>query len=174
MKSIDSVKILRNSYGNIPSESGYYTWWFDRDGTNIILNALNNSKLHRFQKRKINGKNYYALYFGIGADLRQRFKWHVLQRHSASAVKSGYLSTLRQSLSAILGKNMTKGGYCVDCFMDAHCWWEFTTTDNKSSAEYEEKKELNTNYYILNIKDNNVVEKKTINLLKDLRKRFKR
>ena len=174
MKSIDSVKILRNSYGNIPSESGYYTWWFDRDGTNIILNALNNSKLHRFQKRKINGKNYYALYFGIGANLRQRFKWHVLQRHSVSAVKSGYLSTLRQSLSAILGKDMTTGGSCVNCFMDDHCWWEFTTTKDKNSAEKEEKEELSTNYYILNIKDNNVVGKNTINLLKDLRKRFKK
>ena len=58
--------------------------------------------------------------------------------------------------------------------MDDHCWWEFTTTKDKNSAEKEEKEELSTNYYILNIKDNNVVGKNTINLLKDLRKRFKK
>ena len=50
---------------------------------------------------------YYCLYVGIAIkeSIRARLNWHVNQCHSESAVKSGTLSTLRQTLSSLAAGN---------------------------------------------------------------------
>ena len=49
--------------------------------------------------------------------MRSRLDWHVNQINTPYAVKSGFLSTLRQSLAAVLGTEMTDTDG-VNAFMD--------------------------------------------------------
>ena len=110
-------------------------------------------KLDKIQKRDIDGEEYWALYFGISNDMLGRAKWHILQKHSKSAVKYGTLSTLRQSLSALLDIDMSFSEEDVNMFMDNNCYWEWEYTDN---AKEEEKNELHSDdkCYPLNIQEN--------------------
>ena len=48
------------------------------------------------------------LYVGIANSLRERLHWHVCQNHTPSAIRSGFLSTLRFTLSALLGESLIK------------------------------------------------------------------
>ena len=41
------------------------------------------------------------VYVGIAKSMRQRLVWHTTQKHFPSAVRSGFLSTLRQTLAGL-------------------------------------------------------------------------
>ena len=173
------VKTLRDNLSkrssSVPSIPGYYIWWFDKEGTDLIASALkDNASVKLFQKKKIRGRIYYALYLGIAKNLLDRIKWHICQNHSCSSIKSGYLSTLRQSISAILKKDMSSSECKVNAFFDDHCYWEYFQTNDLQTAESEEIKELGKEYYILNIQKNKVVNKDTKTRLKQLRKKYKK
>ncbi len=159
---------------NINREPGYYIWWFDEAGTNIILAPLKGLlDFSKITKKKFHGKDYYALYYGISKDLYARIKWHISQVHSASAVKSGYLSTLRQTISALLGKDMTKSEKDVNDFMDKHCILEYDYCLSEYKAKEKEKAELQKNYYPLNIHSNKCVPKTVRSELSRIRNRHK-
>jgi hypothetical protein len=103
------VNILREQLSNrnsgIGKESGVYRWWFKKEAAEILISKLPLSadEQARIAKRIIDDEEYWALYFGISNDMLGRAKWHILQTHSASAVKHGTLSTLRQTISAFIG-----------------------------------------------------------------------
>ena len=113
MKNFSKVSLLRDQLMNgesvISNREGIYCWWFKKNSAEIILRklGLDESEINRIQKRDIEGEEYWALYFGISNDMLGRAKWHILQKHSVSAVKHGTLSTLRQSLSALLDIDMS-------------------------------------------------------------------
>lgn len=182
MNNILPVKEIRKLIGSgqLPVEErpGVYTWWFKESEAESIMRKLGLLNfMDRLMVRKINGENYYALYFGIAggkSGLLGRIKWHVCQKHTASTVKSGYLSTLRKTICAINGCDMTKGESITNEVMDRNCYWEWWYTKNEEDAETIEKQELCTHYYPLNIKDNKLVDKDTINLLKKLRTKYKK
>jgi hypothetical protein len=90
-----------------------------------------------------------------------RAKWHILQKHSVSAVKYGTLSTLRQSLSALLDIDMSFSEEDINMFMDNNCYWEWEYTDN---SKIEETNALRSNdkCYPLNIQENLTVGKDII------------
>lgn len=169
------VKQLKNDIAQICRKPGCYTWWFDEDGKSTILaplaDLLDFSKL---TKKKIDGKDYYALYFGISKDLHARIKWHISQSHKQSAVKSGYLSTLRQTISALLGFDMTKSENEVNEFMNQHCILEYYYCKSEDDAREKEKLELQNNYYPLNIHSNKGVPKQARSELSRIRNRHKR
>ena len=102
-----------------------------------------------------------------------RAKWHILQKHSVSAVKHGTLSTLRQSLSALLDIDMSFSEEDINMFMDNNCYWEWEYTDN---SKIEETNALRSNdkCYPLNIQDNLTVGKDIIKNLKRIRKEHKK
>lgn len=100
-------------------------------------------------------------------------RWHMTQQHSLSAVQSGYLSTLRQTLSALLGKDMTKAEQDVNDFIGKNCYWQWEYTDTPEEAEDREQHELRTNYYPLNIQGNKTVSPEIIGTLKGLRQKYK-
>ena len=169
MKNIKSIKELRNDLSCVEKKTGCYIWWFDENGKDILLKELPGVDKSRIQRKG----NYYALYYGIAKDCRQRINWHINQKHSISAVKSGYLSTLRQTLSALLGKDMTCSEKDVNNFMDTHCCWSWEYTPSREIAEDIESAELSAqskNCYPLNIQKNNTVSRDVIQKLSELRK----
>lgn len=168
----DSVINLRtNNFVKVNREPGCYKWWFREECVRDLLAPLNP---HIDYNRLIHdGNGFVALYFGIAKDLNVRANWHICQKHSLSSVRSGFLSTLRQSLSALLGVDMTQSEQTLNDFMDEYCEWEWMVTASYADAKTIEQNELSTNYYPLNIQGNKVVDSKVIKALKALRKKHK-
>ena len=50
-----------------------------------------------------------------------RAKWHVTQKDSISAIKRGFISTLRQTISALLDEDMSKSTDSINQLMDNNC-----------------------------------------------------
>lgn len=179
MNNIEKVSNLRQriharKFGVLPIP-GIYRWWFCESDAKSILNKIGINCFGKIQKRVIDGETYYALYFGISKDLRSRFIWHISQKHSISNVKNGTLSTLRQTISAVLSKDMTRSETDVNNLMD-NCYLEWDYVDKPEEIE---KDELSKSDYIypLNIQNNVGVakfDKQVLNTLKKLRKQHKK
>ena len=173
-KMIKSVAELTNdNFEKVEACPGIYTWWFQESCVDKLLEQLGAVEKKRIQQCTIGGSKYYALYFGIAKSCRQRARWHMAQRHTQSSVQSGYLSTLRQTLSALLGYDMTKAEKKVNDFIGENCYWQWEYTATREEAEDREQHELRTNYYPLNIQGNKVVPPDIIGTLKGLRKKYK-
>ncbi len=172
----ESVKNLRDcKCSTVDNCPGYYIWWFREDCVKDLLAPLRSVDYSRLIS---DGKGYVALYVGIvekeNSTLRRRALWHICDDHSASKVKAGTLSTLRQTISALLGVDMTLSERAVNDFMDRNCEWEWFPTKSGEEAKAKEAEELRTNYYPLNIRDNRVVDPDTITASKKLRKEFRK
>ena len=175
----EEVSLLRENKEyrrRVDKRPGIYRWWFEEEVARKLLDKAFHDAVDysRIDVRTIGCKRYLALYFGISKDMRGRFKWHACQHHSASTVKHGTLSTLRHTLCALLGVDMSAGEGCVNSFMDTNCLWEWEYVGSQQEAEDREKKELSTVYYPLNIQNNKAVSKELIQRLKKLRKRCKK
>ena len=100
--------------------------------------------------------NLYCIYIGIAEreSIRNRLNWHVNQDHKPSAIKSGYLSTLRQSLSSILSQNQ-KDEEVTNQFIDK-LYIEYFEVDEETEGKLREieKEEMEKHLYILNIQGN--------------------
>ncbi len=174
-KMIESVETLKkDKFASVETRPGVYTWWFRSSSVNRLLAPLGTIETKRIQRQVIDGEEYCALYFGIAKSCRQRARWHMSQHHSDSSVRSGYLSTLRQTLSALLGKDMTKAEKAVNDFIGKNCYWQWETMGSRKEAEDREQHELRTNYYPLNIQGNKAVPPSIIAKLSDLRQRHKK
>lgn len=178
MKNIVKVSVLRElliqKQSGIENRKGVYCWWFSSDAAKDLLSqlGLTQSDISRIQVRLMeDGKEYWALYFGISKDMLSRAKWHILQRHTVSAVKYGTLSTLRQTISALLNTPMSVSEDAVNAFIDSNCYWEWEYDDNPEDREH---RALSSPVcYPLNIKDNKTINKYVISLLKRLRRLHK-
>ena len=125
--------------------------------------------------KEIDGREYIAIYFGISKDLNGRIKWHICQNHTAGSVRSGFLSTLRQSLSALLNNDMSKSQHLVNNFIDDNCYLEYENTLTHKDAENIEKTELSQEYYYpLNIAGAKSTPQYVKDNLKKLRKTHKK
>ncbi len=178
MKHMESVKELRplieGRNNPVEKEPGVYRWWFKRDKALELLKSYPNLDVCRLQTHEIAGEVYVALYFGISKDMKQRAKWHVCQHHIPSAVSSGFLSTLRQTLSALLKVDMSKSEDAVNIFMDKNCYWEWDYTATLLEAKGIEHSELTQSEYCypLNIQGNKTVSVQWLELLKEMRKMY--
>lgn len=166
--------MLKSRTCKISKGPGVYRWWIDSQGTEKITSALRSIDLSKLQKRTIDNKTFYALYFGIAKDLRMRLNWHINQHHTASAIRSGYLSTLRCTFSALLGLDCSKSEDAVNDFQDMHCCVEFEDLPSRETAEGIEKTELRSKYYPLNLQGNKVVDKVILHDLSKLRTKTKK
>jgi hypothetical protein len=172
---IKSVKALRDErFASVEKKSGVYTWWFKKSCLSNLLKALPTFNISKLQHKKIDNTDYYALYFGIAKSCRERASWHMSQHHSVSSVRSGYLSTLRQTLSALLGKNMTEAEETVNGFIEDNCFWEWQYTTSREEAHDIEAVELGKNLYPLNIQGNKMVPREVSHALSALRKEYKK
>ena len=168
------VKSIRTHLNELPQTPVVYKWWFKEipqavsGHTKISLKAI--------AKRKFSGTTYYALYVGIGVDCRMRFKWHINQKHTQSNVKYGVLSTLRQTLSALLGIDMTQSEQAVNDYIDRNCLIEWQAYPNYTKTQLEniETQTIKNGYYPLNIVKNRTMDKSWLKDLKALRKNYKK
>lgn len=164
------------------TKPGYYKWWAAEEQLNILLNKLeltiaNIGPIE--EKQNVNGR-FYCIYIGIAVkeSVRSRLDWHINQTHTRAQVENGTLSTFRQTVSCLVGKDMLDKK-ATDTFID-ELFVEYFLLDCavKSQEAYamarkEECLALNSQYlYLLNIQENkhkNAQNKK----LRDLRKRAK-
>lgn len=174
LKNLCSVKDIRveiNSNNKfITNAPGVYRWWFKKGSISYLPENCN------IEEQNIDGEIYQALYFGISKKLYSRIKWHITQNHTPSSVKSGFLSTLRQTISAILHKEMTQSQGCINKFIDKNCYLEWEESISYQEAKKIETEELHNPYYNypLNIANNKSTSKDFIKNLKTLRKNLKK
>ena len=171
-----SVKILKEQdprFTSIPKESGIYRWWFPKETAQQLLSSIHGIETNRICKEVIQGEEYWCLYFGIAKDLRQRIRWHACQKHTASAVKHGILSTLRQSISALLQLDQTMSTDKVSELLE-RCYWDWLSTASKEDAKIIEKREITKGYFPINIQENKSVAPTVLAQLKSLRKEHKK
>ena len=175
MKYIKSIKELRSLIKDgkldIDNTPGIYRWWFKEEGALKLLENLPPINDALYLERFIEGEKYLALYFGISKTIRDRIKWHICQNHTPSTVESGYLSTLRQTISALLHEKMTASQDALNDFIDNKCYLEWDYATNKQEAEEIENKELSQQQYAypLNIAKNETVSKEHLKALSKLR-----
>ena len=177
LKNLEKVSVLKQQIQqkscSVPKSPGVYRWWFTEEDTQLLMKSFgNNLCWNRIDQRKIDGATYYALYVGISKDLLGRIKWHATQKHSASAVKSGYLSTLRQSVSALLGKDQSKSEKCVSALLE-RCYWEWDVMQNPEVWEKQELQQPDY-YYPINLQHNQSFPKQLQDVLSKLRKCYKK
>ena len=159
-----SVKLLKEQdprFTSIPKEPGIYRWWFPKETAQQLLSSIHGIETNRICKEVIQGEEYWCLYFGIAKDLRQRIRWHACQKHTASAVKHGILSTLRQSISALLQLDQTTSTDKVSELLE-RCYWDWLST------------EVSKGYFPINIQENKSVAPTVLAQLKSLRKKHKK
>lgn len=171
-----SVKLLKEQdprFTSIPKEPGIYRWWFPKETAQQLLSSIHGIETNRICKEVIQGEEYWCLYFGIAKDLRQRIRWHACQKHTASAVKHGILSTLRQSISALSQLDQTTSTDKVSELLE-RCYWDWLSTASKEDAKIIEKREITKGYFPINIQENKSVAPTVLAQLKSLRKKHKK
>jgi hypothetical protein len=116
-----------------------YRWWFPEDFVVALIDKSKNLEKSDLEPKKINGDNYYALYFGQSKDGLTRFKAHT----------SGN-STLRRTLDAIC-KDLTRRDI-KNLIND--CYFEWVEVDNENLLECLEAMCIVSGKYPLNIEGN--------------------
>lgn len=174
---IESVKNLRRQITDANSPV-LYKWWFKYDKRiwdKFVSNGIDTARL---EVRNIDGEDYYALYVGIGTSCISRFRWHIIPSvpHTPSAAKAGTISTLRQTLCALMGIKMVKGEQYVNNYIDSNCVIEWNTLSPNISREElksEEKKTIQGGYYPLNIQENTSLPKEWLDYLRKIRSQYR-
>ena len=154
-----------------------YQWWFRVDGASVLLAAIGeDQKNMKIAREIIEGSEYLGLYTGKGKSCRQRFDWHVRQHHDARTVRHGFLSTLRQTLSALLGYNAVDAEHVINDFIDQYCYLDWTCYPGCSKDQLSklEKDRIREGYFPLNIQSNPNVPKEIIKVLRTMRRLSKR
>ena len=179
MQYLDKVSELRkrleNRTNSIKKDGGVYCWWFKREVAQTLLKELplTQDELSKIQRREIEGEEYWALYFGISRDMLGRAKWHITKKHKPTAVKYGTVSTLRNTLGALCGIDMSKSEKVVNDLMDENCYWEW---EYDKEYKVRETNELSSKdkCYPLNIQENKTISKEVLITLSRLRSLHKK
>lgn len=178
MKNIEKISSIRASIKSLSNDSVVYMWWFKKDCVDSLLKPLSVSiATLNLEHKVIYGVDYYCLYVGIGQSCKERFNWHINQEHSESTINSGVLSTLRNTLSALLGLDCSKSMNAVNDFIDTNCNLEWDLYPSKSKKELEEieSKLINGDFQRpLNIQGNENMPKESLSKLTELRKLHKK
>lgn len=167
MSVVCSAKDLRSKINlkEVPNCPGYYKWWAIKGDVLLILNSLGvgvtDDIIGEIEKKEINGKIYYCIYVGIAVreSLRSRLNWHINQVNKPNNVASGTLSTLRQSIAALFGKDMADNDATnrfidklqVEYFSSKH---EIKSQAAKNEIEAIENNMMKEHLCILNIQKN--------------------
>ena len=181
-KNITKAISLRNpeELNKIHSKPGYYKWWVSRNYLDFLLDALQVS-FEDIEKVLEAKDDLFCVYVGIAAkeSVRQRLNWHVNDPHTASRVRNGTLSTLRQTISSIVAHNQYDKA-ATDSFIDSMFveWFYIDAPIKSEKAKTElhitESKLMADYLRILNIQDNHHPLSKSIKTaLKKLRKESK-
>ena len=179
MENLDKVSELRKRLEDrtigIEKKGGVYCWWFKREIAQTLLKELplTQDEFSKIQRREIESEEYWALYFGISRDMLGRAKWHITKKHTPTAVKYGTVSTLRNTLGALCGIDMSKSEKVVNDLMDENCYWEW---EYDKEYKVRETNELSSKdkCYPLNIQENKTISKEVLITLSRLRSLHKK
>lgn len=185
----EAKKLREKKYLNeIPKDMpGWYKWWATKEALKMLLdspyiqNKYFKNLLPHLTTKKINGKNYYYIYVGVAIkeSIRDRLNWHVNQHHSKSSVESGFLSTLRQTISSLVAGNQydeVTTNQLIDKLVIEYypVNLPIKSKDAKEKIESIEKQEITNNVLPLNLKDNkNNIVKSYLKELSKVRKSSK-
>lgn len=149
------------------NKPGWYRWWATENALVKLLNSKYLDKKYldilvpKLTQKKINGNIYYFIYVGIAVNesIRGRLNWHVNQHHTESSVKSGFLSTLRKSISSLVAENQfdeSATNELIDMLIIEYNTIDFKihSIEAKNKIEEHEYLEINNNVLPLNIKGN--------------------
>lgn len=125
-----------------PKESGVYYWYISKQGASRL--GIN-IKECTFKEGK------YLVYIGLAKNLDNRLNWHYNDKHSPSSIRTGFVSTLRQTLSALLVGEMVTSKKIVDEFLRKEMRVEYEVCSNYKERELELIKSYNLP---LNLKNN--------------------
>lgn len=163
-KDLRKKEIMEKIPKNKP---GLYRWWAPESALEKILNSKYLDKkylellLPKLTKKKINDNIYYFIYVGIAVNesIRARLNWHVNQHHTESSVRSGFLSTLRKSISSLVAENQFEEiatNDLIDMFIIEYkpIDLEIHSLEAKNKIEEYECLEIIDNVLPLNIKGN--------------------
>lgn len=153
------AQALRNNVelGKVPCGIGYYKWYAELDDLKFLLEKLDLSFDSIPSDQWDIEDGLYCIYLGIAKkSLRERLNWHVNDKHTLNAVKSGALSTLRQSLSAVLfsdESNENGTNAFIDKLTIHYYYFENLkpeSDESKKQIESQETTLINGYLYILN------------------------
>ncbi len=173
---------LRNpeELNKIHPKPGYYKWWVSEKELDFLLNVLG-IPFKEIKNSLELKEGLFCVYVGIAAkeSVRQRLNWHVNDPHTASRVRKGTLSTLRQTIASIVAHNQYDKA-ATDSFIDSMFveWFYIDAPIKSETAKTElhitESKLMADYLRILNIQDNQHPLSKSIKTeLKKLRKESK-
>lgn len=128
----------------ISVQPGFYRWFMPAELVQELSVPIDKCKYIEDQG--------YLVYVGIAKNMRQRLVWHVTQKHLSSSVKSGFLSTLRQTLSGLAKVSMDDTD-TVDRIIN-QMFVELEYCDSKEEAHNKESDSLKNYVLPLNIMGN--------------------
>lgn len=158
MKGIEIRDI--NTQLQISTQPGFYRWFMPSELAQELKVPID--------KCEYRDSKGYLVYVGIAKSMRQRLIWHVTQKHLPSSVKSGFLSTLRQTLSGLARVPMDDTN-TVDHIID-QMYVDFEYCESKEEAHRIEQDSFKNYVLPLNIMGN---QHPFIRELKQLRKESK-
>ena len=183
-KAIRDKDYLHNIPNNMP---GWYKWWAPEKALKLLLDSSYVSKkyfldlLPSLTTKRINGVNYYYIYVGVAIkeSIRDRLNWHVNQHHTKTSVESGFLSTLRQTISSLVAGNQydeIATNNLIDMLIIEYYPVDMLIKSDQAKEKIEriEKEELANNLLPLNLRDNkNSIVKEFLTDLSHARKQSK-
>ena len=98
----------------VPNDKpGWYRWRAPIQALEKLLDSTYISEKYMTQlmpflhRKKFNRDDYFCIYIGVAINesIRDRLNWHVNQHHTKSAMQSGFLSTLRKTISSLVSGN---------------------------------------------------------------------
>lgn len=104
------AKLLRTkaNLASVPSnQPGWYRWWAPESALKQLLGAHFAALFSHLTRGDGQLAGLYCIYVGVAVkeSIRARLNWHVNQRHTASCVRCGALSTLRQSIASLVSNS---------------------------------------------------------------------
>ncbi len=151
----------RSQESTISTEPGLYRWYMPKGLVNML-----NVPIHGCVYKEGLG---YFVYVGIVKNMKQRLDWHISQRHTLSSIRSGFLSTLRQTLAALAHIPMDDEK-TVNEIIDQMAI-EYEVLPTKEDAEVLEKKVMKDFTLPLNIMHNDHPFRKELKRLRSVSKK---
>lgn len=113
----NSINACIDESFRVPSEKGIYLWYIHPKGYDALSNYIKLTPLNNCLTRKIDESLYDLVYVGTAGvrnntsgvnngHLRGRLRWHLCNIHSNTAIKSGTISTLRKTLTALISDDL--------------------------------------------------------------------
>lgn len=156
------VKANNKILHNFPRLAGWYKFWAKRKIVELWLNDFP-ELLEKLTKKEFFGETYYYVYVGItrNESVADRLNWHINQQNTYQHIIVGTLSTLRQSVAALMylqGRapysNKATEEVLGDMVVEFDPFFEIRDAAGVAKVEEIERNEMADNVLILNIKGN--------------------